>query len=282
MLLRDRIGLTMTPLLLRVGLGVVFLWAGSSKLFVTTTFEGEAARTLAAIGVGANPSGAAPAADALHGADAEGEGAELEDAPSGEGAEVESAGDAATIGDEAPIEPAGFAGEIRARRLYSVAVQLHTSAHPESGARLWPAELASPRWCRVLAWSAALTEFLGGALVLVGFLTRLWGLALAGVMAVAMLLSTIGPAFIGSDSFLWFLPAHRFGEPGGAWVAAWTPWLFQFVLLMSALGVFFSGAGRVSLDGLIFPRTDGGTKPRGSVAEEEESEGSRRGRGRPL
>lgn len=275
MLLRDRIGLTMTPLLLRVGLGVVFLWAGSSKLFVTTTFEGEAARTLAAIGLGAQLSGVAPDADvAAEGAPREGEVEEQ--------GESESAGDAATIGDEAAIEAMGSAGGIRARRLYSVAIQLHTSAHPESGARLWPAELASPRWCRVLAWSAALTEFLGGALVLVGFLTRLWGLALAGVMVVAMLLSTIGPAFIGSDSFLGFLPAHRFGEPGGAWVAAWTPWLFQFVLLMSALGVFFSGAGRVSLDGLIFSRTEGGAKPKGSVAEEEEGEGSRRGRGRPL
>lgn len=48
---RDRLAINVTPLVLRVGVGVVFLWAGSSKLLYTDAATGPEAAQLANLGI---------------------------------------------------------------------------------------------------------------------------------------------------------------------------------------------------------------------------------------
>ena len=84
----------------------------------------------------------------------------------------------------------------------------------------------------LLGWLAALTQFFGGGLILVGFLSRLWGLGLAVVMAVA---------------------AAIVHWPNG-WSIQNNGIEFTVVLGLLALGVFVGGPGVLSLDRLFFGR----------------------------
>lgn len=283
MALKQAMALNVSPFLVRVGLGVVFLWAGSSKLFYEDPFAGADAAALANVGVltlpvknaappppEAAPAGGAPAANPqekkpepaapitpedLKKKDAEPKPAEPkpEPAPAPEASTgLPALAATTTAGAAQPLASAAdFPEPVRAKRLYGTAVLLYQRSHPDSpDQQLWPDRLSGPATIRTLAWVAALTEFLGGALVLIGFMTRLWALGLAGTMATAMLLTTVGPAAVSGSGFLGLLPDPRLAE-AGAWAAAWTPMLLQLVLMLGALSVVFSGAGALSLDRVI-------------------------------
>lgn len=85
----------------------------------------------------------------------------------------------------------------------------------------------------ILGWMAALTEFGGGILLLVGFLSRVWALGLVILMSVAIytvhgpngfdLRNEVGPGFE-----------------------------YCFALGMMALSILLGGAGAISLDRLLF------------------------------
>jgi len=85
----------------------------------------------------------------------------------------------------------------------------------------------------ILGWVAALTEFGGGILLLVGFLSRVWALGLVVLMSVAIytvhwqngfdLRSETGPGFE-----------------------------YCFVLGIMALSILLGGAGAISLDRRLF------------------------------
>ncbi len=266
---RDNLALNVAPLMLRFALALAFVWAGASKIFHTDTVTGEDAAMLANLGVIATPGGPAttvptvtapvsPLPDAPDEPKVGGPNsapAESTDAPDASG------GVTFTL----PSPPAGPTGNLRlstaadfpndvvvSRRHTSITLRLYKAAQPDSqGRQLWPGSLSSPGVLRTMAWLAPLTEFAGGFLVFVGFLTRLSAISLAGTMAVAMLLTTIGPATLSGDAFLGFLPQPRLAD-SGAWVSAWTPLLFQFTLLMAALALTLSGPGALSLDRLVF------------------------------
>lgn len=305
---RESLGLNAAPLLLRLGLGVVFLWAGGSKILYRNQYTGAEAAILANLGI-VTP--AAPGAPVTPVEPAKPE-ATPEPVPSSPAKPAESAPSdvkpSETKPADAPIEPkreasppsargaltsgmlvlaqvpaggavdpaapskdAGrptpgvalhsgqrlytaddFPAPVTVTRLYSLAILLHTAAQPdEQGRRLWPERLAAPRTIKVMCWMAALTEFLGGALVLVGFLTRVWGLALAGTMATAMLLTTVGPSALSGSGFLGFLPQPMLDDQA-RWVGAWTTFLFQFVLLLVGLSLALIGPGALSIDRLLF------------------------------
>lgn len=294
MTFRQRLGLGAAPLVMRLALGAVFIWAGSSKLFVTDTFTPQQAATLANIGiVSVHDQPAAPQEarevpmerDVPDGSTEEGDTPEELDSPAetaptpeplerpeGEaGTEATSAerGGAVIIlaqnssGGSSASKPVHMPGDfpegVEARRLYSLALLLHARSNPPQGqTALWPGALASDTMLSVMPWLAAVTEFVGGIFLIVGVLARIVSLALAGVMGVAMLLTTIGPAAISSDPFLGFLPDPQFQDPE-KWVQAWQTMLFQLTTGALALGVLFTGAGWLSLDRLIF-RTP---RPRG-------------------
>jgi uncharacterized membrane protein YphA (DoxX/SURF4 family) len=90
------------------------------------------------------------------------------------------------------------------------------------------------------AWLAGLTEFIGGILILIGFLSRLCGLGLAGVMAMAFYLTSLDKI----DSYFRMEDLGQFNT------------LFcQLGLFVLAFGVFLTGPGRLSLDRMLFGRS---------------------------
>jgi len=225
--------INMVPLLLRLGLGIVFLWAGSSKLTQHMDVQGDSAALLANLGVLSPPTSAAPTETPPPSPPAE-----STDPPSPPPADTQPteppAGDqSASMTDmgmriirvqAATQMPAWTAGDfpdpVRISRRHSVTILLARAATPdENGRQLWPASLASPLMLKSLSWAAALTEALGGVMLIVGFLSRIAALGIASTMLVAMLLTTIGPAIISGGAFLGFLPQPHFSEPN--WVQAW-------------------------------------------------------------
>jgi uncharacterized membrane protein YphA (DoxX/SURF4 family) len=116
----------------------------------------------------------------------------------------------------------------------------------------WPPALSTPEALNALAWAAALTEFIGGWLVLIGLMTRIWALGLAGTMAVALWLTQVGPSLsLDSGAFLGFLPPMEMDDPM-RWTAAWKDLFLQFTLFCCAGALMLQGAGILSLDGLLF------------------------------
>lgn len=281
---RNALATNVTPLMLRLGLAAIFLWAGTSKLFYSNTAVGEEAALLANLGVIAAPTvAAATPAPTAEPAPAPSEPAPAESPPEEKPAEEKPAAApevpqtvppamvalttlAQAGSGSASVTPAftaeQFPEPVAYKRLHGITVLLHQSAKPDAnGHRLWPAELSSPRMLRLMAWLAALTEFFGGVLVLIGFLTRVWALGLAGTMVVAMLLTTVGPAAIGPDPFLGLLPQPRMSDPQ-AWGSAWQTMMTQWITLMAAVGLLCSGAGAFSVDRLVFGGRGGPARTR--------------------
>ncbi|HWB18885.1 MAG TPA: DoxX family protein [Phycisphaerales bacterium] len=99
----------------------------------------------------------------------------------------------------------------------------------------WPA----PKWQALLA---AVTELVGGALLLVGFLTRVWGLGLSISMGVAFYLVTMRTNNLFGTMPLDF--AHD--------LAKFNTMFCQLGLFVLAFGLFLAGAGPLSLDRWLF------------------------------
>jgi uncharacterized membrane protein YphA (DoxX/SURF4 family) len=95
----------------------------------------------------------------------------------------------------------------------------------------------------ILAWTVTIFELIGGALVLAGLFTRLWsgGLAIWALGLFVVSTPSLGEAF----ASFW-----KPTDPAAAMPR--TLALSQLGLLVLALWVTASGAGRFSLDGLIF------------------------------
>ena len=101
------------------------------------------------------------------------------------------------------------------------------------------------------------TELGAGRLVLFGCCTRLAALSLTGTIAGAMWLTQIGPVIQDGTAMYGFLPPHKpWYDPG-----LWAPPLWQLALLGTGLALFFTGAGAVSVDRLLFK-----PKPAGAPA----------------
>lgn len=220
------LGLSLSPLFLRLMLAVIFLQAGLGKILATHEVSPADAAILEKMGVTVAAQAAAPAT------------------PTDPAAAPATEQPAAT--------PTEAGAPVKVRRVYALALGIHHAAYPEpleGGAKvraLWPADLAAAGWPRRLAWAVTLTEVVGGACLLLGVLTRVWALALAGVMVGAMWLTQIGPAIQKGETVLGVLPAYD------VWGADWQFLWIQFALLMSSLALLFLGAGRLSIDALLF------------------------------
>ena len=130
-----------------------------------------------------------------------------------------------------PEPPAVDAGQadapaVKARRLYRVTLMLDAAG--------WPQKL-KPGW---MAWAAAGTEVVGGALILVGLFSRVWGLGLAITMGFAFWLTSVGAV---ADYGFFSLPIPEFNRA-----------FAQLGLFVLATGVLLTGAGGVSLDRALF------------------------------
>jgi len=274
---RDALTLHTCPLLLRVALAVVFMWAGIPK-FGPETFKGEQAATLVQLGIGqktvlagtpptegeaASPGQADAAAPedqeptAPASAPSEGEPAESDqpgpESPSGEavpaedGSNQDSAPETSTEQAAQPEQPAateradgaGVQYEVHARKVEGLTIMLHNAGHP---------------YPRIFAWIAMLTEAIGGAMLLIGLFSRVWGLGLAIAMVYAFVLTAL-PAIQGqvdpaaTNRALAFVAA--FGKT--AHLVQLSVFL-QFILFVASWCIFLGGPGALSLDRLIFRR----------------------------
>jgi len=266
--LRDRVGLNVPPLLLRFMLGTVFVWAGLGKVSEMIEVSGEPAAILANMGViapaaapGAGPAPKVePPAPAKPPESKPPESKQPETKPpepkapatkpggtAGRPGPSGSAGIALVRRQSAPRQytAADFPSPVHVRRLYGLALLLHSAAAPDGGAGtmpLWPPSLAAGSAPVYLAWSVASTELAGGVFLLLGLLTRLAALGVAGVMMGAIWLTEIGPAIQSGKTVLGFLPQRPAFGPD------WQTLLLQFALCMAALALAFCGPGRLSLD----------------------------------
>lgn len=241
------LALHVSPLFLRLALGLVFLYAGWGKLLETMPVEGETAARLANAGFVKMPPRVTPAQPG---------GVPGESAPAGNG--QNGSADAGGMGFVViPARQGGGAGSFTAadfpepvevsRRMNLVLSML---AAEERGH--WPGFLASPTMLNVQSWAITIIEFVGGCLVLLGLLTRLWALGFAGAMVGALWLTQIGPAMAATEpAFLGFLPPLPMADPA-LWMRAWELMFFQFTLLCGSMALACMGAGGLSLDGLVF------------------------------
>lgn len=232
MTFREQVALSLSPLLLRLAIGVTFVWFGWGK-FQEATFTGPEAAQLIQLGIGKTASGAADSLPA-------GEDAETESAtPEGgdDDATTPDEGDDATAAQADPAVPATTDAVVTARRFNSITLMLDRAGHP---------------YPRIFAMIAAITELAGGALLVIGLFTRIWSLGLAIAMGYAFYFTSLGAL--------------------GGWSAVGKTWLtnlgnmpisdqstlfFQVVLLAGSLALFFGSAGTMSADRILFrPSSD--------------------------
>ena len=226
----------LAPLMLRLALGLTFLWAGLGKFNAYDDVKGEQAARLANIGALELPK---PAGE-----------------PKGDHAGPESGTPPVTPGAN-PAAPApklmygasDFPETVRVRRMHtSVTLRILEAAEPKEAEpgqqprKIWPA-FASGSKAVLLAWIVSITDIAGGVCLLLGLLTRLWAIVLAGHMAVGMWLLFIGPAWQSGNAVLGFLPRHDLWDN-----AFWMYPLWILALLAMNLALVFLGAGSVSLD----------------------------------
>ncbi|MEZ6242728.1 MAG: DoxX family protein [Phycisphaerales bacterium] len=144
-------------------------------------------------------------------------------------------------------------GTFKVRRVNGLILIMHERSEPGISTKdgsptpaVWPSFLAQGVWPKILAWAACFTEIFAGFFLLIGLLTRLSALALAGVMGVAMWLTTFGQAIQTDNALLGFIPTY------GAWSEEWLNPLLQFTLFMAALALVCMGSGAIALDRAIF------------------------------
>jgi uncharacterized membrane protein YphA (DoxX/SURF4 family) len=129
--------------------------------------------------------------------------------------------------------PSADAGGVQTRALHQLTLYFDSLRLPKPA--IW-------------AWTVAVFELIGGSLVLVGLFTRLWtgGLVL---WSLALFLST--PTVAQAFSAIWS-PT----DPAATLPRAMA--MSQLTLLVLALGLTLTGAGKFSLDGFIFRGRGGG------------------------
>lgn len=215
--------ITVVPTLARIILCAAFLTMGWNKLMYTTEFTGEQARTLIELGVGDQQAGTATPA------------AYQDDADDAAGGDDSPLPDIPEPPDDVVIDdPQTGDQTVVAKRLHSVTLAVEGAGWSQP---------------TLLGWATALTELIGGALLLVGLFSRVWGLGLAIVMGVAFYMTSL-PVL--GDMGLFGMVVNAGGD-----FSAYNRMFAQLGLLVLAFGVALTGPGPLSLDRLLFrPRNN--------------------------
>ncbi|MGD9693232.1 MAG: DoxX family protein [Phycisphaerales bacterium] len=260
--LRETLAFKVAPLFLRLALGATFIYAGHAKIFVKMPCNPDQLSTLANMGVSgaiaaATPSTSTPPPTPTPTTPANPRNndpanplPEPSTPPSNNPSSSALVASSSVTGRL--YTPADFESDANLPMLYQLALTLRTNsqtpvpdANGNTPIRLWPASLGQDAWPVRFAWAVAITELAGGCLVLIGFLSRLSALALAGVMLGALWLATIGPAINAPKAFLAFLPQLSSFE-------GWHSLMLQLSAFACAIAVACLGAGWLSVDSFVF------------------------------
>lgn len=233
-------GTAIVPTLARIVLAVAFVSAGWNKVFEDGQFTAEQATQLKSLGI--NPEPDTPKVtlsdSQTHVVLAS---YRLQDPPQDDPADTQPAtpptGDAeppaadapATQQPQAPAAPAEPLppGTYKAQGLHHVTLLLADNNIPQP---VWMARLA------------AFTELVGGAMLLLGLFSRIWGLGLAIAMGVAFyLVSMKMNGIFTMDPRTFALDIEKYNT---AYV--------QAGLFVLAFGIFLTGPGPLSLDRMLF------------------------------
>ncbi|MBL9147729.1 MAG: DoxX family membrane protein [Phycisphaerae bacterium] len=223
----------LVPLLARVILAAVFVPAGYNKVMNVAEFTGDDARRLRELAIVEDHAEPKPAAYVV--------------APVADQSKPDAASappskpttDEVGAGGAAPTAPQGNVAPVKARELHRVTLLVDKNG--------WRYPVAQ-------AWLAALTELVGGVLLLVGLGSRVWALGLAIAMAVAFYLTSMG-AYADTSGFFRAFP-----------IDAYNRFAAQAALFALAFGIVLSGAGAASLDRIV-AGSKGGAKPSKKAAD---------------
>lgn len=231
-------GTSIVPTLSRLVLALVFVTAGYNKVFRTADYDAEQATILKNMGVTVTPAPAVTMADPS---------LNMAGVNDGDGASVmpvayrppqnpptTSPATTTTTTTHPVITNSLAPGIYRAPAMYQVGLMIH--------GQKWQIQPVHEKW---LTWAAAYTELIGGVMILVGLLSRFWGLGLSIVMCMAFYMTSLQPPMEVHrhirDFFTWCLdPMH------GATL------FVQLSMFVLAFGVVLTGPGPLSIDRLFF------------------------------
>lgn len=267
----QKLAFHIAPVFLRLALGVTFLWAGLGKLIpedfqvspqnasaLVAMHAVEAAKVQGFLDL-AQPDGETTSEESNPDNDPPSDPADSDEAGPGDSDDDNGGGSASTQDHAIVLAQGGDSDDDlpELKRLFGVAVMVAHAANPpiadDGTARsaLLPKFMGDGATPKYLGWATAIAEVFVGGFLLIGFMARLSGLVAAGVMAMAMWLTQIGPAAMGHvPAKLGFLPfpeSRSFFDIGFYTELGW-----QLALLAGALALLFSGAGVLSLDRILF------------------------------
>ena len=262
MAFRDTLGSTVGPIFLRVALGVTFVWLGLGKMLATEPVTPEQAAILANMTVnvpgGATEPAKVPASDSKPDTKT--------DSKTDTKTESKTPPPAMALAGKpsaASFSGTDFQGGTRVARMYTeISLAIDQAAKPATDAKggtsspIWPAALAQGAWPKYLAWTVTGCDIVLGGFVLVGLLTRLSSLVLAGHMMGAVWLVVVGPAIRSGTALLGFLPNNEAFD-----VQAWMRPMWILLLLCSSLALVCVGSGGLSLDRGMSSKGGGSKKP---------------------
>lgn len=248
---------SIAPFILRITIGIIFIWAGLGKVLATFDVKGDDAARLANMGVyidTTKPKTPAPPADPAKPQAHRGGGVILVSSPA--------------PGQQYTAE--NFPDAVPVMRIYSLALQLDSLANATDPVdakgkptfHLWPKALGQGMWPLAGAWACTIAEIGCGVFLVVGLLVRLCSFTLLFNMLVAMWLTIVGPALQSGDTLWGFLPNKDiWGD--------WSMFMIQFLCIGGTTALLFSGAGGLSLDRALFGGPTGSRPaPKKAAAEE--------------
>jgi len=236
-------GFVLVPTLGRLVLGLAFAYAGLQKVQQEAVFTGDAVQVLQSYNVSLTPVDVSAAADAERVSFTPTP--QDEASPSSEDADdpypqlpeetptddtVPSDGSSEDAGDDldeaVALDPSQ---EYTAKGLHRITLMCHDKG--------WS-------YPTMLAWAAAITELIGGGLILLGLFARVWGLALASVMGVAFHMTSWPLITQGGFALFAISIPSEFNQV-----------YIQLAFFVMSLGILFTGAGPLSLDRVLFGRS---------------------------
>ena len=218
-------GTRFMPLLSRVVLGVAFFFSGWHLCFQEVTFTTEQIKRLEGVTAVAVPAALIQEGDGDQGDKA--------DPPAAEPAETAEKASAKPIAPIGPFTPKAETPPADEGLLRPAAARLTLGLR----------DAGFEGWSEPVAWGAAVVQLLGGALIFVGLLTRVWAFLMAIMLGASFwFISVQSAAMFDLNPFDWAADG-----------AAFQGMFFTLAMFVLAFGVLLTGPGMLAVDTLLWP-----------------------------